>query len=204
MPIKNPNESVSFLENLTLNDKLIAVGYLDFVIYFYFLISMVFLIFVMFIKTPPFDNKLIKRILLLLLTIVWFLLFFKFYFYIFVLLIISLWLSLWKVKDEIKQYFLIKNYHKKELDIDVSENLSTKIVMNWDEDSWDLYNKIWMIQFFNQLFSLFHWMKTIIQEKNEVFWIFLIIIYIFSLIALLVFAFLFWDLFETKYIFISN
>ena len=124
------------------------------------------------------------------------------YFYIFLLIISTIWLSLWKVRDEIKQYFLIKNYNKKDLDINLSEDISTKITM--EENDEELYNKIWLIQFFNQLFWIFIWIKNIIFAKNEMFWIYLRIIFIFSFISILIFFFLFLNLFETKYIFISQ
>lgn len=199
---ENIEETASFLQNLTLNDKLIAITYLDFSIYFYFFISLALFITVFFLKKPPFDNILIKRILLLIISIIWSLLFFKMYFYIFLLIISTIWLSLWKVRDEIKQYFLIKNYNKKDLDINLSEDISTKITM--EENDEELYNKIWLIQFFNQLFWIFIWIKNIIFAKNEMFWIYLRIIFIFSFISILIFFFLFLNLFETKYIFISQ
>jgi len=200
----NIEKTASFLQELTLNDRLIAATYLDFTIYFYFIISLTLFVTIFFMKNPPFDNVLIKRIILLIVSIVWSLLFFKLYLYILLLLITTIWLSLWKVRDEIHQYFLIKNYSKKDLDITISEELTNKIVVWENAEENELYNKIWLIQFFNQLFWIFTWMKNIILAKNENFWIYLKLIFLFSFISSLLYFYLFLELFETKYIFISK
>lgn len=196
-------ENVSFLEDMTLNDKLIAVGYLDFFTYIFFFVSLFFFFIFFFIKTPPFDNVLVKRITLLLVSLIWFLLFFKLYFYIAILIWSTMLIALWKVRDEIQQYFLIKNYNKKEIWIEIDNwDFETNLMM-W-EDDWDIYNKIWLVQFFNQLFSLFAWIKTILHEKNESFFAILFLIYVFSIITLTGFIYLFFELFKTEYLFISN
>ena len=200
----NIEETPSFLQGLTLNDKLIAATYLDFTIYFYFIISLSLFFAVFFMKKAPFDNLLIKRVVLGIVSIIGFLLFFKLYFYMLLLLIITIWLSLWKVREEISQYFLIKHYSKKDLNITISEELTTKIIVGKDADENELYNKIWLIQFFNQLFWIFTWIKDIILAKNKILWIYLKLIFIFSFLSSLLGFYLFLELFETKYIFISK
>jgi len=186
-------------ENLSQNWMLIAQSYLSPWVYFFFVLSVILLLFFWLTNKPPFNEPLVKRVTLLIVSILWFLLFFWQYTYIWYVLVILIWLWLFKIRDELKQFFLINSYKKKELKMTLSQDSQeTDVFVVWWKSN--IYWSLSFLQFFGDLKDITDKIKLFVEKKMNILSIYLVYINLLMFILLLILWILSYDLFSTQYI----
>jgi len=86
-------DDIEILDGISNTAKIIAYGYLDFIIYFFFILALSVFIFFSITKIPPFNKPIVRFYTLSLISVVGMLLFFKMYLYI-LLLFVSVFIGL--------------------------------------------------------------------------------------------------------------
>lgn len=191
-------ENTSFLDWLSMNSQLLAQWYLTPSIYFFFILSLIFFFFIFASSKPPFNEPLTKKMSLLLISLVSLLLFFWEFTKIWILLLILISLGLFKIRKELKQFFLIISYKKKELSLDLSqEHQDTNVILVWQNN---MYKNLWFIQFFSDFKSYLEVIVWWLNSKSHIVWVYIFYLMILSFTLLLVFWIITQELFETKYI----
>lgn len=186
-------------ENLSQNWMLIAQSYLSPWVYFFFVLSVILLLFFWLTNKPPFNEPLVKRVTLLIVSILWFLLFFWQYKYIWYVLVGLIWLWLFKIKDELKQFFLINSYKKKELKMSLSQDSQeTDVFVVWWKSN--LYWNLSFFQFFGDIKDMTDKIKLFVEKRLNIFSIYLVYINLLMFILLIILWILSYDLFSTQYI----
>jgi len=186
-------------ENLSQNWMLIAQSYLSPWVYFFFVLSVILLLFFWLTNKPPFNEPLVKRVTLLIVSILWFLLFFWQYTYIWYVLVILIWLWLFKIRDELKQFFLINSYKKKELKMTLSQDSQeTDVFVVWWKSN--IYWSLSFLQFFGDLKDITDKIKLFVEKKMNILSIYLVYINLLMFILLLILWILSYDLFSNQYI----
>lgn len=194
-------ETPGLLEGLNTTSIRIATLYLDYIIYFYFLISLIVFFFVARLRTEPFNKSLVKYITLTIISTIGLLLFFKEYLYILYLVIAIILFLILKVRTEIRQFFLVLNYKRKELKIDLweLEKLSAAL-----EKADNIYSRFSFVSFFVEANKSFNKnMTLLIYVNDKVFPIFLYLTF-FSFFVLIILFYALGLIYETQYLLFDN
>lgn len=197
--MNNTSNINPLFEWLSQNAALIAQGYLDPSVYFFFVFSIILFLFFWLTKKPPFDKPLIKRATLLFISILWLLLFFWKFIYIVYMLLLLVLLGLYQIKDELKQLILINTYKKKEFKVSLwKETEETDVLIIWSKSN--IYSSFWFLQILWDLKELWDKIRYFFEKKLNILFVYLVYLNIIIFLFLVILILLSYDLFSTQYI----